>query len=420
MRSMKYLALAGLPLLLAGCVTNVAPPLSSSAAPNAANGVIAGSFSRTKTTDVAFIVRNTVTGREYALSLGENSAMPTAVSDQIMAIDVPPGQYEITQWETFATLSKERFGKYDVTNPFISAPFIVHQGEVVFLGKYFIEGDQSYATLHWHILPQRLQYADARKIFDTAYPAYASNTFSCRLCVESLNGEPVNVKDVERDIHGYMATKFAPTTLVPQVAYTVTSSDSEPLHFRRMVLNMTWRMNVDDPGKTSITSEVRTLTNAGDSFVQVLSQAYHNGVQSSQVYDLTYRGLVSIKTQIVIPSAAFAPQPLEVKNFAHFEPVSSLASGLRYNFLTGAHVETTSDGFTIEACESEGRQPAAALNPALEGDGITLVCSSYNADHVVRGRTRYVYLPQYGVGIPVSIDTPRGLNEAKVDSITIE
>jgi hypothetical protein len=420
MRWMKYLASAGVAVLLGACVTNVAPPLKNDVAPSNTNGVIAGSFSRTKTVDMAFIVRNTKTGAEYTLSMGENSTLPKSVTQQVMAMEVPPGEYAILQWETFATITKERFGKYEVTNPYISAPFTVQAGQVTFLGDYQIVGTQVYSALHWTVSPQRISFDAARELFVSAYPTYANNAFTCRMCNETLQGNTTRVKDILQDTHSYLATQFSPSALTPGVAQAVTTVDNEPLHFERIVLHLTWHYNVDNPSKASTSNEVRTLINAGGPFVETMSESYRNGLPTGQIYELTYRNILSMKNQTLNLSQAFAPQPMEVKSFERFDSISSIASGAHFAYHYGSHSQTANFGASIASCVSEGREPASTLDPSLTGDGMRVVCDNYNVNNVLLNRIRTLYLPQYGVGVPLSVESGQGRNVANLTAVTVE
>jgi hypothetical protein len=56
----------------------------------------------------------------------------------------------------------------------------------------------------------------------------------------------------------------------------------------------------------------------------------------------------------------------------------------------------------------------------LSGDGIKVVCSYYNENSQLLTKNRFVYLPQYGVGVQVGVQSVRGHGEASLTSITIQ
>jgi hypothetical protein len=198
----KYPALAGLMLLLTGCVTNLAKPLSNDAAPSQKNGVIAASIVSLSATGVAFVLHNDQTNVEYALSLGEGPGKLENVTRKVIATEVPPGEYQIKQWETFQTFAKAIYTKSDVTNASLSAPFTVQAGQVIYLGDFLVQGVQRYGfrsySMNWQIVPEPLTFNGAHSLFTGAFPAYAHNEFSCRLCQVMRR---VHVADTKNGVH---------------------------------------------------------------------------------------------------------------------------------------------------------------------------------------------------------------------------
>jgi hypothetical protein len=182
----KYPALAGFMLFLSGCVTNMAKPLSNDAAPSHTNGVIAASIVSLSATGVAFIVHNDQTGIEYALSLGEGPSKLKNVTRKVVATEVPPGEYEIRQWETFQSFAKAIYNKSDLTIAGLSVPFSVQSGQVIYLGDFLVQGVEGYNfrsySIRWQIVAEPLTFNGAHALFTGAFPAYAHREFSCTLC----------------------------------------------------------------------------------------------------------------------------------------------------------------------------------------------------------------------------------------------
>lgn len=429
MRWMKYFALATFAVLASGCVTNFAPPLKSDATPSTANGVIAAEFSRTSTTGIAFIVHNTKTGQEYALSIGENTERLQDVYEQVSAINVPPGDYAIVQWETFESITKQVLGKFPEKISRLAKPFTVQAGQVTFLGAYFAEGAERYAGdsaykstdyMHWIIDPQSITYKRAHASFVRAYPAYSESEFTCLLCSETLKGFTTHVKDVRQNPYAYLTSQFSPGTMAPAVTNLITEIDKEPAHFARIVAHLTWHNNVDDPSKASSSDEVRTLLDVSGPFVEILSESSRSGMPIAQSYSLSYRGMLVLKNQRLDLSEELAPPPTELNSVLHFDPMSSTNSGMQFSFSVGTHIRGNKSSPGSATCTNEGSQPASALNPSLSGNGIKVDCKFYNAKSELTSTVRYVYLSQYGVGIPLNTQTAKGRNEAKLTSITVE
>ena len=179
MRLLKYLTVLGFVSLLSGCVAEITPALKNDAAPNSANGVIAGQFTRAKTADIAFIVRNIGTGQEYPMVLGENST--TSVTDEVVAIELPPGDYTIAQGEFIATLTKRRYGsKFSIVTPYLASPFKVTAGQVTFLGNFLVGFQGGF------IQAKNTSLANARTAFVGTYPRYGNYAFACQMCSEAF------------------------------------------------------------------------------------------------------------------------------------------------------------------------------------------------------------------------------------------
>jgi hypothetical protein len=422
MRWMRYLALVSFVLPLSGCVTNFAPPLNGDIVPSGTSGVIAGEFSRTAPTGVAFIVHNTKTNAEYALSLGENSRVAKDVTQQVIAIDVPPGDYVISQWETFDLLTKKLYGQFVQSISQLATPFTVRAGQVTFLGSYYVSGSETYSrreeTTHWRVVPQTISFNDAHVSFVVAYPAYSKSEFACLQCTETLIGS-TRVKDVMKDPHAYVVNQFGLSAMTPEVMSMIRASDNEPVHFSRIVMHLTWQFSSADPSKTSTVDEVRTLINEGGPFVEALSERSRSGVPIGPNYAMTYRNMLYLKNQRIDILQEFAPPPTEIKLVERFDPISSIDSGAQYAFSIGSHGRANNSATSV-SCTSEGRQAASTFNPSFMGDGIKLACNYYNANSVLTSTSRFIYLPRYGVGVPLSVQSAQGRNEAKLTAVTIE
>ena len=245
----------------------------------------------------------------------------------------------------------------------------------------------------------------------------------CAAVASLLSGcipQPVQVKNVQEDKSGYITSHFSPSDLTEHVRKTISEADSNPLHFKRIVYHSTWDLNVDDKNKTTTMDEVSTVTNAGGGLVELLSEHSRNGVPMTQMYALSYRNLIPLKTQTMNLSATVAPMMMEVKNFKHFDPISSLKSGLEYDFQYGTSVQIMNyhDGRT--SCVRGDAKPASDVYVSLSGEAWDVICSEYNANGVLRGKRSYVYLENYGIAITTHSELSTGVSNAKITSITVE
>jgi len=185
MMNVRNLLLSALAAALAVCAS-IQPVVRTTTSPEPSGSYIAGTFTRSSSGGFAFIVRNVESGTEYGMPLGEDSLLPKDVTDQVIAIKVPPGRYEVSQWITYGTLTKERSSKREIKNPYLAKPFTVEAGSVTHLGKFSVTTAITSGYTNWSIKPNPMTSQDAKNGFLAAYPSFTSHSFSCRLCTDTL------------------------------------------------------------------------------------------------------------------------------------------------------------------------------------------------------------------------------------------
>ncbi len=178
--------------VLSGCSSvPIQPVLSSKVVADPKVGYIAGTFTRAGGGHgFAYMLRNAETGTEYAMPLGEPSGPPKGLSDQVVAIKVPPGRYSVASWVTYATLDHTLAHKGTIKNTYLTEPFDVAAGSVVFLGKFAtsttVTPEVGRVMTYWSIKPQSVSTAAAKERFLLAYPTLDGRSFSCRICADML------------------------------------------------------------------------------------------------------------------------------------------------------------------------------------------------------------------------------------------
>ncbi|WP_147293180.1 hypothetical protein [Dyella monticola] len=230
----------------------------------------------------------------------------------------------------------------------------------------------------------------------------------------------VQVKDVQQDKAGFLASHFSPSSLSTGVYKTITDADSGQMKFKRIVYQLNWDNDVENKDKTYKTSETYTLTNVGNGLVEVMSENSRNGVPFSQDYQLSYRNLITIKGQSMNLGANIAPMEMEMKSFEHFDPISSFRSGLEYKYKygTSAQIMNYRDGHT--SCERGDAQPASELNATLSGEAWTISCHFFNQNDVLQSTVKFAYLENYGITVAEHVQSSASVNESKIASFTVE
>ena len=196
MRFASIAVIVAIALSLAGCgtIVKITPVEKHDAIPNSAYGYIAIRTTQEKGTDIAFVVNNVDTGTAFNMPLEEDAAWSSKENKQVAIMKVPPGRYAVTQWLTYASMTKSEFTEKAVTNPVLSYPFSVNPNTVTFLGDFAIGFDinYGYGTDHWHwtIRPLHITQNDAHAAFVESYPAFRDLEFTCRLCTDTVRGLP--------------------------------------------------------------------------------------------------------------------------------------------------------------------------------------------------------------------------------------
>lgn len=188
MRLSSSLRMLGL-VLLTGCAS-IQPVLNPTEAADPKCGYVAGLFTRMKMEGFAFVIKSLDREEEYTMPLGEDSALPTAVANQTVAIKLPPGRYAVQKWITYATLTKEIMKQKPITNPILSQPFTVTAGEVVHLGSYDVYKFSEGGYLHWRIQPRAVTKVDVMKGFASTYANLAPLPLRCVVCMETAPQSP--------------------------------------------------------------------------------------------------------------------------------------------------------------------------------------------------------------------------------------
>lgn len=244
----------------------------------------------------------------------------------------------------------------------------------------------------------------------------------CGAAASLLSGclSPVQVKDVQQDKTGFLTSHFSPGNLPPGVLKTISNADSGQVNFKRVVYQLDWDNHTEDKSKEFKATEKSTVTNVGNGLVQYMIESSRNGVPVSQTYGISYRNFITTMVQSMNLSANIAPMEMQIKSFEHFDPVSSLKTGLHYTYKWGTTVQIMNFHDGKVSCVSDGAQPASELNKSLSGEAWKMTCQFFNQNGVLGSKSTYAYLEKYGIAILVRVESPLGVNEAKIASFIVE
>jgi hypothetical protein len=181
----RTLFVAALVLAAFGGCASVEPLLSADARIERNFGYLAALSYTTTAKGFSVVVKNTATGSQYGVPLGENVSTLPNLSDKITAIKVPVGTYQIVGW-THGTgyLRTWTPGKL---HP-VSESFSVQEGSVVALGRFVIDYSSvlKYPSIHERnaIAASNVSRKELHDAFRSAYASFNEKAFSCFLCSE--------------------------------------------------------------------------------------------------------------------------------------------------------------------------------------------------------------------------------------------
>jgi hypothetical protein len=232
--------------------------------------------------------------------------------------------------------------------------------------------------------------------------------------------DPPQVKQVLGDREGYLSKNFSPATLPDAVQKQVSSKDGEGFPYRRMVLNVSWTMNSDDKEKQVKFEDAVTLINAGGAFLEELHEATRNGVPTTNRFSTTYRGMLILKSEALNVGNTMAGMTLVAKSFSQFDALRpDVGKTVEYAYSAGTTVQLMNFRDYRSSCVWGASYSASNANVAFKGDAQEIVCTNYNANDVLSGKTHYVFLKNYGTAILVKDETSSGVSEAHIDSVKI-
>jgi hypothetical protein len=182
-------AIAILVVLLPGCV-GLQKVLDRDTPRNATSGYVAAIFTNTSTTlgrghAFGLGIVDAKTGADFVMPFGDQTSEPNAA-----IVELPPGEYRVAYWVTYARLTRSREGKKDLPDGHaLGRRFKVAAGEVVLLGALAANTSTSGSTsanvaFTWNWTIQALPVRDsvARQKLASDYPNFVGAPVRCIVC----------------------------------------------------------------------------------------------------------------------------------------------------------------------------------------------------------------------------------------------
>jgi hypothetical protein len=185
---LRYMALLAT-ALLQGCASydNL---VSADAVPSETQAYIAGDFvTESATLTTAFVLTNLATRAEYILPFSTVKGVKAGAT-QTNVINVPPGEYRLTDWIVYNSfwgpgIWGREFRK-PVQDPEFEASFAVPAGQVLFLGKFSTNNTWSYgyssSVTRGRVKALPITASEANSLWSQGFPNFFLLKVACLIC----------------------------------------------------------------------------------------------------------------------------------------------------------------------------------------------------------------------------------------------
>ncbi|MBD8880612.1 hypothetical protein IHE49_08960 [Rhodanobacter sp. 7MK24] len=201
-----------------------------------------------------------------------------------------------------------------------------------------------------------------------------------------------SVAAVLHDKESYLARQFTPEMLPKQLIGAVVRSESGHNDFKRISIDA---KVVYDKAGAAVPQAMESsdlYVGAGHGFVKQLVVTKANGFEVSDLFALTYQGLITLSAQTVPANATAMPRIINLSDFQYSD-----------GSISGAHFGYQIRGGVTEQlrydCKAGASYPGSQLNPDIQGQAHDVDCQVLNANGIAMSTIRYSYLEKYGLAI---------------------
>lgn len=240
----------------------------------------------------------------------------------------------------------------------------------------------------------------------------------CAAALAACGTAPPAPYEIAADRMGYLDQQFAPARVNPSVAAMVPAAPAPALAYERLVVTREGVAKTNDGKQRQWRSEL-TIAPARDGYFKLLDQT--SGDDSEALYfTLSYQGLATLRTQLVIPRAPGAPRIVEVKTAKRFDRFPA-AQGQDWTAETASGSEQMAAGLqeSLKVCKAVKTGAAQELHPAIRGQAVELDCE-VSSPRATAEHLRYTYLSDYGVAVQLGYTGAVLTTEYKITGFKVQ
>jgi hypothetical protein len=207
------------------------------------------------------------------------------------------------------------------------------------------------------------------------------------------------VKSIMQDTDGYASRQFTPFMLPADARNTIVNMDASPAGFGRLVVDVRSTSRKVGGADVAEFDGHWVVENQGNGMMRSVETMSANGIPVSMTLNLTYRNIVTLRSQLVRLDQTYAPRIVQTTAISHFDAVPSGLGQLNYAF---TEIYEGLPRVSVDAqtkCTIGAAFSAADLNPKIAGSARGLDCEFINRNGVTTSRMHYAYLDKYGIAM---------------------
>lgn len=249
------------------------------------------------------------------------------------------------------------------------------------------------------------------------------NIAAATLCAGLVGCAPASVKDVVADKFGYLDSEFSNDKMSQSASTALAKLDQTPVGFHKLVLTVDQQVESQtNPNYKPVVQETFTLINAGNGLVRGLDEKAQNGIPVNQEYGLSYRNILSLRSQQVLLNSTTSNFVIEVKSLSRMDSPAPAAGGGSFEFDgdRGRTMQIANFWSWKRTCTWGAVHPASDLSAKFSGNVQDIDCQDLNQNGIQTNRVSGVYLYNYGVFVYTQIQTATLKSTFKFTDVRIE
>lgn len=232
---------------------------------------------------------------------------------------------------------------------------------------------------------------------------------------------PVAVKEALDEGGAYLRTNFTPEQLPADARKKIDAGERLPPRFKTIQVN--YRIQSDEEGKSAELLSKVNLVNLGNGYVQSRTELARNAIPYRVNLALTYGGFYPLKVQTLFLGRSNAQPAIETKTLARFDRgIGMPQPGATYNIesSTGTSIQIANFLPENQSCVVGTPGRASAVFAELTGDALPVDCTVVGLNNAVVSKKSFAWLSDYGVAIPREITHAQSRGTYSVTGFTVE